>query len=39
MLARLYTAVGEKDKAVEHLEELLQLNSSNVKYYYDILKI
>jgi hypothetical protein len=39
VLARLYNAVGNKDKAVDHLEELLQLNSSNNKYYYEILKI
>jgi tetratricopeptide (TPR) repeat protein len=39
VLARLYNAVGNKDKAVDHLEELLQLNSSNNKYYYEFLKI
>ena len=39
MLARLYTLAGNKDKAVDHLEELLQLNSSNIRYYYEILRI
>jgi hypothetical protein len=39
MLARLYTLAGNKDKAIDHFEELLQLNSSNSRYYYEILKI
>ena len=39
MLARLNTLAGNKDKAVDHYEELLQLNSSNSRYYYEILKI
>jgi hypothetical protein len=39
ILVRLYQFVGDAEKAVSHLEELLQLNSSNLKYYYEILKI
>ena len=39
ILARLYTLQGDKDKAIFQWEELLQLNSSNVKYYYEILKL
>lgn len=38
-LARLYRLSGDKDKAVEKWEDLLMLNSSNYRYYYEILKI
>ena len=37
-LARNYSKVGNKEKAVESYEELLQLNSSNYAYYYRILE-
>ena len=38
-LARLHLALGQKDKAIERYEDLLMINSSNQKYYYDILKV
>lgn len=39
IMARLFETLGEKDKAIDQLEELLQLNSSNLRYYYDILRL
>ena len=38
-LARLFEKEGDKDKAIDQLEELLMLNSSNLRYYYEILRI
>jgi hypothetical protein len=31
--------MGDKDKAIEALEELLQLNSSNTNYYLKVLEV
>jgi len=38
MLARLYAANNQQKKAVETLESLLRLNSSNSEYYHGILR-
>ena len=37
-LARLYEKNNQKPKAINHLEELLRLNSCNQTYYKDILR-
>jgi peptide alpha-N-acetyltransferase len=38
-LSRIYEASGQKEKAIHHCEELLQLNSSNLNYYTQILRV
>jgi len=38
-LARLYLGLGDKDKAIDYYEKLLEINSSNQSYYYDILRV
>lgn len=39
LLAQIYEKLGQKDKAIEHLENLLDFNSNNYLIYYDILKV
>ena len=38
LLYKLHLKVQQNDKAIEHLEELLRLNSSNTNYYTALLK-